>query len=387
MLGMSSDDFLAAARARAGLHDFGDERWMPAFRKMIESVNRSSRFTDNGRKAACDRFLRLLVNRLRYVADVKAHPEILAEEILSPLVILGLPRTGSTKIQRMIGESGDFRSMLMWQGYNPAPFPDAPPDGPDPRIEDAARFLAWRSAKHASISRAHHTEAQEPEEELYLVEASFTNWAAGGYYEMPAYLDWIRRIDRTYVYEHVHRMLQYLQWQHHRGAPPRRWVLKSPPNLGHEHAMLAAFPGAHFVMLHRSPVEAVASIISLTCGMRHQYLAEAPSPAAIGEWMLREYRDILDRHMAWRDAGAGARVMDVAYRDILARDIEVVDAVYAFCGMDMADEARARMAQWSARNRQHSHGAHEYSLDGTNLTPGAILETLSRYRDRFKDYL
>jgi hypothetical protein len=387
MFGLTADDFLAIARDRTQLTDFGDERFLPAFRRMIAAINAQTRFSTEGRELAKERFLRLLVNRLRFNADLEAHPEILEQPILPPLVILGMPRTGSTKLHRMLGYGEDFRSMLMWQGYNPAPFPDAPAHGPDPRIEAAAQFLAWRASRHAGISAAHHAAAQEPEEEVYLVEMSFANWAAGGYYEMPSYIEWVRSVDRDYVYVCVHQMLQYLEWQHHRASVPRPWILKTPPNLGHEAAMLANFPGARFVMLHRDPLEAVPSLISLTNAMRHQYLAEPPCLPDIAAWLLEESGDILDRHMAWRDRTPDAPVIDVAYREVVEDDMNVVRRIYDFCGMTLEDRSRRAMEGWSQENRQHRHGEHRYSLEGTGLTEREIRARLEPYCRRFGNYL
>ena len=387
MLGLTADQLLQTARDQTGLTDLGDDRFLPAFRKMIAAINADTRFSEDGRTRSEARFLRLLVNRLRAAADFKAHPEILDEVIVPPLIILGLPRTGSTKLQRMIGQTDDFRGLLMWQGYNVAPFPDAKPGEEDPRIEDAARFLSWRSSTHAGISKAHHTEAKEPEEELYLVEMSFTNWAAGGYYEIPEYLAWIRSVDRDYVFKYVREMLQYMQWQHYRGQPPKPWILKTPPNLGHEGAILKHFPGAHFVMLHRDVRDAIPSLISLGNSMRHQYIADPPSLPALGAWLLDEADDMLKRHMAWRDSMPNPPVIDVAYDDVLHKDMETVQRIYDFAGVTLQPADRAAMQAWSEGNGQHRHGEHIYSLEGTGLTEEVILARLADYRRRFAAYL
>src|SRR5207237_7097908 len=109
------DRRLKAAGDRAGLTGLGDERGMPAFRKLGGALNTELSMTPEGEQMARERFLRLLVNRLRATADLKAHPEILDEVIAPPLIVLGLPRTGSTKLHRMLGAADGVRSLLMWQ--------------------------------------------------------------------------------------------------------------------------------------------------------------------------------------------------------------------------------------------------------------------------------
>lgn len=383
----TADDLLKLARERAGLTDFGDERFMPAFRMMVHGLTVDMPVTPAGEELARERFLRLLVNRLRANADFEAHPEIFEEEIAAPLIVLGLPRTGSTKLHRMMGAADSVRSLLMWQGYNPAPFPGGASGEDDPRIEDAARFLAWRASRNASINKAHHAEAKEPEEELYLIELSFANWASVGYYFSPTYLSWLRGQDRDYVYDYMRQMLQYVQWQHHRGAPPKRWILKSPPNLGLEASMLKAFPDARFVMLHRDLMSVIPSWISLTQSMLHQYAETQPGKPEVAQAMMAEAEDMLAKQAAWRASLAKPPILDVAYDEVMRDEMAVIRRVYDFAGMELTPAAEQAMRAWAEANGQHRHGEHVYSLDGSGMTEADILGRLKSYAERYSAYM
>ncbi|MFA5631271.1 MAG: sulfotransferase [Porticoccaceae bacterium] len=384
----SADDLLRLARQRAGLEDYGEDlRFLVPFRKMVDAVNAETDFSAEGRDKARERFLRLLVNRLRFQDDLKKHPEILDQEILPPLVVLGMPRTGSTKLHRMLWQGGDFIGMLMWQGYNFAPFPDARPDGEDPRIESAAEFLSWRAGKHAVISKAHHAEALEPEEEIYLLEPSFSSWIVHGYYQIPSYIDWLRHQDRDHAYQYLRQLLQYLQWQHHRHETPRRWILKAIPHIGYEADMLRHFPGTKFVMLHRKPQEVIPSIISLTYGMRHQYSDSIADKEEIGRWLLGELSGLMQRHMAWRETVGADTVIDMAYEDVRAKDYDIAREVYDFCGMDFTDKAWQGMADWLKVNIQHSQGEHVYSLEGTGVTEADIDVRFADYMTKYRPFI
>lgn len=390
----TADELLRLARERVGLDDFGDDlRFLDPFRRMLDSVNAETDFSAEGREKARERFLRLLVNRLRFQDDLKKHPEILEQEIVPPLVVLGMPRTGSTKLHRMLWQGGDFIGMPMWQGYNFAPFPNtttgpnATPGEPDPRIQDAAQFLSWRAGKHSVISKAHHAEALEPEEEIYLLEPSFSSWIVHGYYHIPTYIDWVRDQDRDHAYAYLRLLLQYLQWQHHRGEPPRRWILKAIPHLGRETEMLRHFPGTKFVMLHRDPQEVIPSIISLTYGMRHQYSDSIADKAVIGKWMLHELSDLMQKHMAWRKSVGEDTVIDMAYEDVRAKDREIAEAVYRFCGMELTDSAWQGMAAWLKSNVQHAQGEHVYSLEGTGVTAADIDNRFADYVARYGQFI
>jgi hypothetical protein len=147
------------------------------------------------------------------------------------------------------------------------------------------------------------------------------------------------------------------------------------------------FPGAHNVLMHRDLQEAVPSLISLSAAMRHQYCAEQPSLPAIAKWILTECVDTIDRHMAWRDRVGERAALDVAYTDVVEADMAVAARVYDFCGLPLGETARAAMADWSAKNAQHSQGKHVYSLTGTGVTAEDIDRRFETYRRRFAAYL
>src|SRR5262245_53899362 len=112
---------LDEASSTTRLSDFGDARFRPAFQRLVHSIARETVFSDAGARAAHERFLRLLVNRLRMQRDILKHPEILEQRMSPPVAIIGLPRTGSTKLHRVLAASGTFQEVLFWQGFNPAP--------------------------------------------------------------------------------------------------------------------------------------------------------------------------------------------------------------------------------------------------------------------------
>ena len=109
-------ELLETARRRTGLRDAGDPSFLRALKELVRSINAESSMTPAGAEAATERWLRLLVNRLRFEADLARSPEILEQRLLPPLVICGLPRVGSTKLHRLLAEGGAFQTLLFWQG-------------------------------------------------------------------------------------------------------------------------------------------------------------------------------------------------------------------------------------------------------------------------------
>jgi len=378
-------ELLETARRRTGLRDAGDPSFLRALNELVRSINAESSLTPAGAEAATERWLRLLVNRLRFEADLERSPEILEQRLLPPLVICGLPRVGSTKLHRLLAEGGAFQALLFWQGFNPAPEPGASSAEPDPRIAEAVRFLEWRSRLNPATDAAHHMAALEPEEDTYLLEYTLHTYWPTSYFNVPGFLRWLAGQDRDAAFAYVGRLLQYLQWQFHR-SHPRPWLLKSPPNFGFEAEIARNLPGARFVVLHRHPVDVVPSVVAIVREVRRLYCTGPGDLATIGDWAIEEYSSAMRRHLAWRQTAPAGSVLDVAYADVVADEASVIRRVYEHCGIALSDEVLARMRQWSTDNAQHKHGEHVYSLAEGGLTRLRIESAFAEYLARYGAY-
>ncbi|UZW57534.1 sulfotransferase [Sphingobium sp. JS3065] len=366
----------------AGAGRFQDMRFQDGFERLIASVNQEARIGDAA--ALRERYLRLLSNRLRFERDLSAEPGILEERLAPPLVIIGLPRVGSTKLQRLLGASGDFQDLLFWQTFNAGPANRG--EGPEARIADAMRFLRWRSAANPKVDAAHHLAATAPEEEMYLKELSFTISWPMAYLNVPSFIDWLRGADHDYVFEELRRLLQYHQWQFHRGGK-RPYILKAPPNLGFEEEISRHFPDARFIMLHRDPVDVIPSLGALSAQVRCLYSAGEPDVASVTRWWFDEFDMAMQRHLRWRDRKPQSAVLDVGYQELLQDDLGVVRRIYAFLGMELGEQHCVTLMRASSSNQQHAQGRHEYSLATGGVGRDEIAEAFSVYSQRFADYL
>jgi hypothetical protein len=379
----SANELLQSARAHTGLHDCGDARFLTALDQLLRSINAEATLPETGQRAATLRYTRLLVNRLRFQADLLHHPEILDEKLPPPLIILGLPRVGSTKLHQLMAKTGDFQALLFWQGFNPARYAELQTREEnlrqeDARIAEAIRFLEWRSRRNPATDAAHYLAATEPEEDTYLLEFSLHTYWPFSYYEVPSFLRWLAPQDRTHAFQYVKMLLQYLQWQFP-GAQAQPWVLKSPPNLGFEAEMAQQFPGARFVMLHRDPTQVIPSLVAIVREIRRLYGEGAGDLKKVGVWALEEYSTSMTRHLRWRDTVPANSVLDIAYTDIRDDYVSVARRVYDFCGFELSTSALERMSTWAGDNEQHKHGIHQYSIEESGLSNDLINERFSEY--------
>lgn len=379
------DYFIARAQELTGLDDFGDKGFMPSYEKYIFSLREEANLTDEGWRVMETRLTRLLANRLRFAADLKKHPEILDEKLLPALVIVGLPRTGSTKLQRMVAASKTFQELIMWQGYNPAPWPGSDCSDNDVRIADAEKFCHWRATTSPGTNAAHHVAARQIEEELYLLEFSFDNAFPNSSAKLPSYHAFLKSRDKAPMYSWLRMMLQYIQWQFHRGDL-KPWILKTPNNLGYEGHILREIPGSKFLVSHRDPHTLIASLAALIRANFTLY-SDQVDREYIGQWVLDEFSSEINRHMAWRDTNPDVPVLNLAYKDIEANGLDVARRVHDFLELPFSAEAEKSVQAWLDTNVQHMHGKHEYSLDEFGLTSADIEKHFGAYMEKYAEYL
>jgi hypothetical protein len=148
---------LAESQRRAGLDDFGDPAFLAPFERLLHSLREEADLNSVGVAMQFERNVGLLVNRLRTEDAYRRHPEIADEVLERPLVIVGLARTGTTMLHRMLASDRRWLALLWYESRNPAPFPgweraESAATGPDPRITDAEAEVAARSAGKAAPS-------------------------------------------------------------------------------------------------------------------------------------------------------------------------------------------------------------------------------------------
>ena len=118
---LDKDELIRTARKRTGLNDFGKEFREEPFEKLLVSVNEEAKLHPVGRFITRERFISLLSIRLRAEYFFKKYPEILQQPLYPAWIIIGLQRTGTTKLQRLLSADPDHRFIPSWEVINPLP--------------------------------------------------------------------------------------------------------------------------------------------------------------------------------------------------------------------------------------------------------------------------
>ena len=383
---LSAQKLLDTARRESGLDDYGDMDFADGLRALVDSINAEAGLLPGHETKLEGELLRVLVNRLRMQHDIAQHPEILDEEVLPPVFITSMPRTGSTKLHRLLAATGDFNALRFWHTYHFARIPGKEDEVPDPRIEAAARYLQWLERRAPLYQQYHPMYVEEAEEELFLLDAGFNSLHRySAMLNVPSYTQWVLAREGSQVFRFLRQMLQYLQWQHYRGRP-HRWVLKTPAMFGNEAALAEVFPGVDFIVTHRHPVAVVPSACALLRGVRSMYNDDDCSAVA-GEWTLYGFGELLKGHLRWRESYPADKVLDIRFDDIMRDEIDVLQNIYHFLGMQLGEGARAHVRDWLALDARRGHQPTTATLAEYGLTPAMIEDRFGAYIRRYGDYL
>lgn len=386
---LSAERLLEDAREVAHLRDYGDMAFAEGLGVLVGSVNAEAELSPDNEAVLHEEIVRVLVNRLRMQADVAAHPDILNEEVLPPVFITSLPRTGSTKLHRMLAASGEFNALPFWMSHNIAPFPGGATGADDPRIEDAERHLQWIYTSAPLFQQMHPQYATEFEEELSLLDIGFNSlyrWAA--FLNVPTYINWVLGRDGVAAFRDLRAILQYLQWQHYRGRN-RRWVLKTPSLFGWEGAYAQTFPGTDFVVTHRHPVQIWPSVCSLFAGVRSLYNDTSLEHLRKqgGEVMLHNFSESLKGHLAWRAVYPSERVLDVRFAEVVGDETALVQRIFGWLDIPFTEDATKNLDAWLRMDAQRGHSRHTGTLEDFGLSPAIVEDGLAAYIDRYRDLL
>jgi hypothetical protein len=376
------DGMMAAARRRAGLSDFGDDGFRAGLEVLVDCFERQDSAHTFGRLFFREYCTGLLVNRLKIQDDYKRHPEILDVPVERPLIVTGLPRSGTTLLHRLLAEDPAGRPLLFWESLEPSPPPRPETYRTDPRIARARWNVALIDRLAPRIRSAHLFAAEEPEEDNNLFAHEFGAGMIGFMFDVPGFTRWLNDQDHVPGYRSVRRQLQLLAL-HVRGD---HWVLKAPAYMFSLGALLEVFPDANVVQTHRDPRKVIPSVCSLAAGFR-SLTADPIDLRRLGAEFVEAMPVGPERAARARESADPARFLDVRYESLVADPVGTVREVCQHFGYDFTPEFEARARRYLAANPQHKHGVHRYSLDDFGLDPATVDRHFAGYNAWVAEHL
>ena len=375
------DDVLAAACRETGLSDFGAADFRVRLRVWLQAVEEDGELNALGRLGVYSSCVRALANRLRVEDLLRRRPEILDVAIEKPIIVVGLPRSGTTHLVNLIAADSRLRSLPYWESLEPVPVPGEGPgrDGRDPRYLRCLRSYEQMIAQMPLITAMHDMPPEHVHEEIELQELDVATYLLEWLARAPRWRDFYLSLDLRSSYGYLRKVLQVLTWL--RG--PCRWVLKSPQHLEQLGPLLDVFPDATIAITHRDPVSVLRSAITMLAYGDRVRRTRVDLDGLASYWIDRTER-LLRACVRDRDRVPAAQSIDVPFHDLMADDVGMVARIYAKAGLDLTEGAGAALARFAAENARGKHGQVVYDLQADfGLDPAAVRERFGFYFARF----
>ncbi|WP_372782605.1 sulfotransferase [Litorivivens sp.] len=383
------ESILAEACSTLGLKDFGPAEFRERLDLLCDEWGNDEGLTGIGRFNLRNKLLTFAKSRLLIQDLLKRHPEIHAEEISEPIIVVGLPRTGTTHMLNLLAADSRLRSLPLWESYEPVPVPGEAtlPDGTDPRYQRCAD--SWQAMQSTTplIAAMHPMNPDHIHEELELQGPDFGSYNFEWLAHSPRWRDHYYATDQTPRYAYMKTVLKLLQWQDKQrlgsSYQTKRWVLKCPQHLEQLPVLMNTFPDATVVVTHRDPVAVIQSTITMLAygqrmGRKKVLIQE------LADYWSERVAHLLQRCVEDRHLLAENKSIDSLFHEFMADDMGMVEKIYEKAGLELTDKARAQMRSYIDAHPRGKHGSVIYNLrEDFGIDPSGLRQRFQFYFEKF----
>jgi hypothetical protein len=376
---LAASSVTRAAARKAGSDDFGSDSYREPLEVFLGSCADEAELTTFGRLLVTKMVAAALTNRIdlhRWSVD---HPEVKAERIESPWIIVGLPRTGTSLLSNLLGLDPMARPLRQWEAAHLIPPPTLEGAEEDPRIALTAKELDGLLRLNPPLGAMHPFGATLAQECVSLFLYDVRTLALETQAHVPTYARWLEQADMAPAYAQHKLALQALQ----SAQPTERWILKTPNHLWHLDALLVAYPDARIIWTHRDPGPVVTSLASLAnTGQRPLTSRRDPRPTA-EEWK-RKYVFAIESAVAHDEAARDGWCRHLHYDTLVSDPVGAVRDLYRRFGDEVSDLHARRMEVFLEQRPRDAFGHHRYDPVDFGWTYAGLAEEFSGYTSRYQ---
>lgn len=375
-LQLNKEFLIQEAQKRSQLSLTRNTKLETALETLLDSINQEARLSALGQKLAAGNLIRILTNKLlldRVLDNFTRSPQNDRKHIF----ILGLPRTGTTLLHNLLTQDPNAHYLKLCEAQFPVPA--SYPDRLEEKIVRSQQMTQKVYELTPSLQKVHYFHPTRPDECTWLFEYQLLDPIFYARMYVPAYYNWLlTEPNHLESYLQYRDLLSYLG-QHYSFE---RWVLKAPRHLIFLKALLAAFPDAKIIWLHRDPCRAVPSMCSLSYLLRSNH-SDVVNPEEIGKnWFEAIYQN-LNTALETRRAVGDERFYDLQYSELTDNPIQEVSKIYSHFGLDFTPKIETGVKNWLTENPQHKHGKHQYTAQQFGLNVETIRDRFAFYTDYF----
>ena len=369
-----ADELVAEAIEQTGFDDFGELPYREGLEVLLATYDRHVQDPE-GRKRCRDRVVFQLATRLKCENAFKTIPDWREQEIVAPVFVTGLPRSGTSALLNLLESAPENRGLLQWEVQFPDPWPDSKPGDKDPRYDFLAKAL--EESRDSDFAKIHFVDADTPEECVLLHAFAFTGVQLGFEIMLEPYHSWLLQQDLEPMYAYQKQQMQMLNWR----MPGQQWMLKAPAHMHALDAILKVFPDARFVWCHRNPLAVVPSINSMNKMVMGMYMGDYShlDMGEMGRAVMEWYAASLEKGLALREQLPPEKFIDCSQQEFVDDPMAVVQRIYDAFDMPLLEESRAVLASHVAANPKGKYGKHEDDYAEYGLTRELIESRFAFY--------
>ena len=384
---LDSDALHARAIADTGLEDFGPDDYRERLDVYLAALHDIDGMHGPGIVNFFGQLSQWLKNRLLLTDLVTRHPEIHDIELLPPVVIAGLPRTGTTHLHNLLAAAssdgrlsppGTFRTLPYWESFEPFPLPAEVGIEPDPRAARMDVAVTVMNTLMPHFVLMHEMTTEHVHEEIQLLANDVSTMFMETLAYVPRWRDYYLAHDQTSTYEYLATQLKALQFL--RGG--RRWLLKSPQHLEQLPVLEKVFPGVAVVCTHRDPVPVALSMVAMLTYSARMYCSPVPVEEIAAGWIDR-LESMLAALARDRSVVAPDRSIDVRFDDFMADELGVAEQVFGLVGEPVTADARTTMSDYLAGHQRGRLGRVVTTCEMFGLDEEDLRARFASYVSRF----
>jgi hypothetical protein len=372
---LHADEIIQKARDKAQRNLFDSESFREGLEIAVDAVLGKPTRSPESVAWHEAQFVDFLANRLKVADYIRQNPSVLIRPVTAPIIIIGLPRTGSTLLSYLLDADESLRSLLRWEMRHLVPPPTQGGLRNDPRC--LALIEEERRAASNPLPHLHHEPWDGPTECHTILSHDFKSAGLGPGLASFGYGMWLLECDTGSAYDYHRTVLQMLQSQ-----TTGTWSLKLPSHALNIRTLMAAYPDARIIWTHRDPYQVSASFMSMMAAAQSLHLREIDRDYIRRYYPLR-LREHVSRPMAVQDASANDPFHHIFYGDLMRDPVGQMRKLYAWLGRPLTATTEEKMSLWLQNNRQGKFGKHAYSLEDLGFSERELTPFFEDYVARF----
>lgn len=370
---MQADDLIRAAQKRTGLEEFDSDSFREPLELLIAGMNARSDYSESGLETMRNEFVSHLSNRLRVADYLRQHPELEDAPLETPLIVMGMPRTGTTIVSYLLDCDPRWRSLLNWEAVDSIPPPTTATLRSDPRCIERKQLQEKLFAALPPGIVPHWEWADGPTECIFVQSQDMKALMWDARVPSRDYSEYILTCDMSSAYDYQKKVMRILQSQ-----APGRWALKMPSHSLHFEWALKAFPDARFIWTHRNPFKALASL-GTTISSGHMGSLVEIDRQHIHDVYPKQIAEHANRPLRARPGLPEDKIIDVYCADFLRDPVAGMHRIYAWLGEELSEDVEQTMRTWVEEDNERQSARPKYGLEDFGWTREEVAPYFEEY--------